>query len=238
MKLLNQVIFAALMGTALTLVACANGDGGGVSQDPNAAAAAGYATTPQPCNTPNVINNPNCLTGGYVNGQYQYGYQYGQAVLPQSWYYGAWQFPSQWQPQVGNCGCQSGYQAIYHQSYGMACAPTAYFNPQNYNSGYNNGGYGYGGVSSGLSYYLGAGIYLGFQFNWGASYGPSVNNQNLNIPQTYYGNSCTGNSAPVQGCDTRNYNSCGGQYSGYICQPAGGGSSIGICVQDYRYYRY
>lgn len=215
MNKIKVAAYSLLLGSMLALTACNNGGGGGGGAQPAAdpAAAGGYASTPQPCNT--QMNNPNC--------QANYGYYgYSAHVLPQAWSHGAWQWPTQWQPQVGNCGCQSGYQSVYHQSFGLACAPQAYFGGQ-------GGGYGYGSGYSYVSY----GVSVGIFFNWGASGGPAVNNQNLNIPQTYYGNSCSGNSAPAQGCDTRQRRSCG---RNYVCQPVGAGSSIGVCVRDYYYF--
>lgn len=220
MNLLNKLFVTLLMGSALTLVACNQNDGGGGGGQPAPAAnpaVGGYASTPQPCNTQQG-GNPNCQAGYYGGG-------YGQHVLPQAWQHGAWQWPTQWQPQIGNCGCQSGYKSVYHQSFGLACAPQAYF------GGGGGSGYGYGG-GGGYSY-VSYGVSVGIFFNWGASNGPAVNNQNLNIPQTYYGNSCGGNSAPAQGCDTRQYRSCG---RNLVCQPVGAGSSIGVCVRDYYYF--
>lgn len=234
MKIWNEIILASLFGATLSIVACgggSNGGGGSAPADPNASA---FATTPQPCNASaqTASTNPYCLQQnpqqgyGYGYGSYGYGYQYQQAVLPGSWPYGAWQFPTQWQPQQGSCGCPSGYQTVYHQSYGIACAPQAYF-------GNNNS---YGGASGGAGFGFG-GVFFGVSFNWGSSYGPAVNNQNLNIPQTYYqqGGSCAGSAAPVQGCDTRTVNTCG---SGRICQPVGAGSSIGVCVSNYYQYNH
>ncbi len=231
MQILKKLVFPALVpmlvGATLFIAACNNGGGGGnnggggaqpTPAAPGAPAASGYATTPQPCNTQG--NNPNCIN------QSGYGYSgYQQHILPQSWTHGAWQWPTQWQPQSANCGCQSNYQAVYHQSFGMACAPQAYFNNNNYGGG-SGGGVGYS--------YAAYGISVGIFFNWGASYGPPVNNQNLNIPQTYYGgnNACSGNTVPAQGCNARNRYSCS---ANYLCQPVGAGSTIGVCVRDEFY---
>lgn len=244
------IVALTLLGS-LNLISCAKdngGGGGGAPADPNAAN--GYATTPQPCNTSNVIG---AGSPQYAQPAYGYGYGYGQPgyqqpgyqatavtcqnqqgyygnphVLPQAWPHGAWMWPTQWQPQVGNCGCQAGYQPVHHTSFGLACAPQAYFN-----GGAGQPGYG-GGVQGGYSYYS-YGVSVGIFFNWMASFGPAVNNQNLNIPQTNYGaGTCGNNTVPAQGCDVRVQNSCGS--STLICQPVGGGSSIGVCVTNSYYY--
>jgi hypothetical protein len=206
----KRILVAGLTLATLSFAACnKGGDSGGGGATPGAPAAAGtFATTPQPCNTQQVSGQ--ACNGQAYNGQ-----------LPNSWQYGAWQWPTQWQPSYGNCGCTAGMTAVYYQSFGMACAPNAYLSNQN--NGYNNYGYSNNGYNNNY----GGGFNV--QFNWGWNFGPSQNTQGNNIPQTNYSNtynnSC-GQQSVARGCDVRTANACGYGY----CQPVGGGSTIGICI--------
>lgn len=182
---LTPVLFAL---SALLFVACNQSGGGSSSSNSNQ-----YAATPQPCNSANMATS-NCqtYTGYYPNNPGQY-----------NWSYGAWMWPTQYQVQVGSCGCPAGYFPVQSPYYGTACAPNAYRS-------------NFGGV---IFYSYGS---------WGNYWNYSQNGGWMNRPQAHYqapGNSCSNSTA--QGCDVR-VNSCP---SGSRCQPVAGGSTIGLCIR-------
>lgn len=144
---------------AFVIVACQKKDDGGSNGNTAATPAAntnGTATTPQPCNyagapgcpgqqgqnpygyNPNYGYNPYSYNGNYYgyyyNNQY-YGYNMNQA---NSWYYGSWYWPTQYNQNYGNNGCMPGYVPTCSPGFGVACAPSTYF------SYYNVSYYGYG----------------------------------------------------------------------------------------------
>ena len=187
---MNKSISLALVTlasvAALLLGACSSKDN--KSSSSSSGDAGTYATTPQPCNMNGYYN-----TNPY--GNYSYPQQNNTTtcntypngvpgnVSPNGWYYGAWTFPYQWQPNTGYCGCPLGYRSVY-TGYGIACAPNAYFS----------------------NWYV-------VTWNMGYNYGYAQNGQNLNIPNNQYvapSSSCTSQTA--QGCDTRLQNCAGNQY--------------------------
>jgi hypothetical protein len=201
-------LLAITAALAMNLSACSKDSGSSSS----GSSASTFAATPQPCNLngvnagynngyyPNGYNNGyqngyNGYNNGYTNQQYDPYYNnttncntYPNGIAPgtagyNSWNYGAWTYPNQWQPNTANCGCPIGYRTVYTAGYGIACAPTAYFNN---------------------SYTV--------NWNWNWSWGSPQNNQWVNTPQNYYtgGNaSCMDQTA--RGCDTRAQN-CGSGY--------------------------
>jgi len=193
----NLLLIGAILGS-FALYGCGNSSsGGGQNSDPNRSGV-GYATTPQPCNTQNqnqwshhqVVQCQNHWYNSWNPNQIQ-------------WHHGAWYWPYQYQASGSNCGCPSGYYPVSAQTFGVACAPVAYFNS---NIVYYNVGWG------GMSYW-------NFPQNGGW----------INTPQAYYQSptqsSCEQTTA--QGCDVR-LNTCP---SGSTCRPVAGGSTIGLCVK-------
>ncbi len=203
------LMFVFFMGL-LTLASSCGSSGGGGSSAPAPAPAQPtqpgvstdqFASTPQPCNYQNSQLGIPVPQNCSIYSQY-----YTQWPTTQtSWSYGAWYWPQQYQPSTTNCGCPSGYLPVYGLTYGIACAPTQYFGNQvvYYNVGYTGGQY--------WNQYQNTG--------W------------VNIPQNTYNpyqtsyNGCLATTA--QGCDVR-LNNCP---TGSVCQPAGGGSTIGLCAR-------
>jgi hypothetical protein len=182
----NRVkIFALVLIAGAVHVACQK-----KSDSPSAEQAPAQVATPQPCNVPNtpgcnpqnqVPNTPYNYqyNGNYYNGYY-YGGQFYGIPQPQSnnWLYGQWYWPTQWNPNIGTCGCQSGYYPTYNPGTGLACAPFNYLN-------------------------LGVTVW----YNWGL-HGPAQNSPFSATPQQYYqgpvNTQCS--SGIAQGCDTRTNN--------------------------------
>ncbi|GIL18466.1 MAG: hypothetical protein BroJett040_22170 [Oligoflexia bacterium] len=213
---MKKVLFPSILSLLIGLVACQKKD------DTNNAVATAqpapvavnnqtYATTPQPCNAGNTYQttqNGQVYYYSYTNtglvqtqnGCNNYNNWYNNGNWNQQYSYGSWYWPNQWQPQTGYCGCPLGYNPVFSPTYGVACAPIAYFN--SYVVYYNN--------------------------NW--FQGAAQNTLPLNTPQTQYVGPSTTSSCyntAAQGCDVR-LNTCP---AGTVCQPTGGGSTIGLCVR-------
>lgn len=213
MRRINLAVVVFALAGLVAFVSCAQKDNGGTE-----ALTPDYMGGPQPCNVygaQGMYPNTACPYGA-AGTPYPYSYPQGYNY---QWNYGAWQWPTQVNMAVNNCGCPAGYYPVYGVTYGMACAPTGY---------YGSGSYGgaYGGVP-----YGGAGYAYGAPVMWGSVGfypGPSVNYQWTTIPQVTYNqpidNACWGSAAV--GCDTRYSGTCP---AGRQCVPAAGAATIGIC---------
>lgn len=131
-----------------------------------------YATTPQPCSF-NAYYPNQTMCNQFFNQFQTYYPNWGMQYPNMSWHYGAWFWPTQVSHVQGYCGCPSGYSPVYGSTFGVSCAPNAYFN--NWSVVWMNVGF-FGG--------------------------PAQNQAWLNSPQVHYsGNGTCGQMA--QGCDVR-----------------------------------
>jgi hypothetical protein len=113
-----------IVGTALTLGACAKSDNGGGGGGGGGGQIA--QTPPPPCNGPQGVS---CNPGFYGQDP--------SLIIPQAYVNGM---------NNGYCGCQLGYRPIYNPQWGFACAPANTFGYQNYV------GYNYNSIYQGQNY--------------------------------------------------------------------------------------
>jgi hypothetical protein len=199
------------LGLVAGLIACNKNDPNAVATTPN------FATIAQPCN---VATTPQVQQPTYSNSNFYYWWYFGSKFstnLPQP--------QTQTQP-LGNCTYNG---TAGNWSYGQ------WYWPQQWTPNTANCGCPIGymsvyaqqyGVACAPATYGNRYSVVYWNYNWYG--GPAQNSYQLNMPQAQYtsafANNCSTTTA--QGCDTR-MNNCP---SGSVCQAAGGGSTIGICV--------
>lgn len=232
---MKKISFALIsVATIISLTVACNKKDSNNAITPN-----NYATTPQACN---VIGNPN-------QQQYQQPYQqqYPQYGNYNNGYYGGMNY---WYGGGYNSGYNSGYNNVPYQNT-YYCNNNLYGNYNNTNVNWYYGQWywptqwqasqtncgcpvGYisvyaaqYGVACAPATYGSSMSLVYYNVNW--YWGAAQNTYQLNTPQVQYVGPSSSCQTSAQGCDTR-YNNCPG---GSYCQAAGGGSSIGICVQQY-----
>lgn len=202
----KQFLFSAgwlfTCALAVIVVACGKGDQNNSTAAPSTST---MAVTPQPCN----VNS----TNGYF--PYSYGNYTGNYGTQTSSYYCQ---NNQYQGGVPmNWSYGSWYWPSVWQPTASNCGcPIGYFPVFAPSYGVACAPYTYGNAW-GVVYY-----------NYNYSYGYAQNSYTLNTPQVQYTSPAINNcvSSTAMGCDTR-LNNCS---AGTVCQPVGGGSTIGLCV--------
>jgi hypothetical protein len=219
LKFLASPMTAVLMALAITIAvsACNKNDPNAIATTPQ------YAVSAQPCNvgaTPQVQAQP---ISTYNN--FYYWWSFGskfKSNLPVQQNLG-----SPEPTALGNCTYNGNVGNWY---YGR------WYWPQAWQPSASNCGCPVGymsvyaqqyGVACAPATYGNLGTVVYWNVNWYG--GQAQNSFQLNMPQAQFtgtlANNCS--TATAQGCDTR-LNNCP---SGSICQAAGGGSTIGICIQ-------
>lgn len=142
----------------------------------------GYATTPQPCSHNSYYPNQSTCQQFYTQFSNYYP-NWSSTYSNYSWNHGAWYWPTQVNHLSGYCGCPSGYTPVYGSTFGVSCAPNAYFNHSTV-------------------------IWVNIGYSWGQP----QNQQWLNNPQVQYNGNNPGCNQVAQGCDVR-MNNCQSGYT-------------------------